>query len=280
MLFRSVSQSRYAVLAGGSCLGLGTHPSFSINLESLEQTFHPDSPAGLYLSKNHLLNFKHEFINPYGVGGFGASTAEFIFSYFSNPKALRNLEDAFKTYLSLYSGREAQKPSGADLVTQLVGGISQIDLSASVPKVEKLNWNFKDLDFLIYSTGLKVKTHEHLAGLDRKICDGLVKPCSEVIEAFKTNDSQLFKAALALWSKNLEQLGLMAPEVSQLKSRLESDIPGILVKPCGALGADVVIVLTSKEQKQSVLTKIQQAKLSGLTFKADSSHLANGPLSI
>lgn len=270
----------YAVLAGGSCLGLGTNPSFSINLHSEKQTFHPDSPAGMYLHKNGLKNFTHEFVNPYGVGGFGASTAEFIFSYFSNPHASKKLEDIFLTYLGLYAERKAQKPSGADLITQLVGGISHVDLSSEIPKSEKLSWNFKDLDFLIYSTGLKVKTHEHLASLDRKICDSLVKPCDEVIAAFKSNDSTNFKSALASWSKKLEQSGLTASEVVQLKARLESQIPGILVKPCGALGADVVVILVPKEQKQSVLAQITALNLNGLTLQADSSHLANGPLSI
>ena len=270
----------YAVLSGGACLGLGTNPSFSIELNFARQIFHPDSPAGLYLKKNNLPNFSHVFNNPYGVGGFGASTAEFIFSYFSNPQASKKLEDVFATYLGLYSERKEQKPSGADLVTQLIGGISHIDLASGVPKVERLAWNFKDLDFLIYSTGLKVKTHEHLAGLDRKICDGLVKPCEEVITAFKTNDSSTFKSALAIWSKKLEQLGLTASEVLDLKSRLESHIPGILVKPCGALGADVIVILVAKEQKQSVLSQIKALNLKGLTFQADSSHLANGPLSI
>lgn len=270
----------YAVLAGGSCLGVATNPSFSINLDSEKQTFHPDSPAGLYLRKTGFKNMTHDFVNPYGAGGFGASTAEFIFSYFSNPQALNKLEDIFTTYLGLYSERQEQKPSGADLVTQLIGGISHIDLSDGIPKVEKLSWSFKDLEFLIYSTGLKVKTHEHLAGLERKICDGLVTPCEEVIAAFKTGDGLVFKSALAGWSKKLEQLGLTASEALELKSHLESQIPGILVKPCGALGADVVIILVAKEQKHSVLEQIKALDLKGLTFRADSSHLANGPLSI
>lgn len=270
----------YAVLAGGSCLGLATHPGFSIVLNFAKQTFHPDSAAGLYLRQNQLHNFSHEFNNPYGVGGFGASTAEFIFSYFSNPQASRKLEDVFVTYLNLYSDRKEQRPSGADLLTQLIGGISHVNLSTGTPKVEKLTWGFSDLDFLIYSTGLKVKTHEHLASLDRKICGDLVAPCEEVIAAFKSGVSASFKEALARWSKKLEQSGLTAPEVLHLKSHLEGRIPGILVKPCGALGADVIVVLVAKEQKQSVLAQISALNMPGLRFQADSSHLANGPLSI
>lgn len=270
----------YAVLSGGSCLGLATSPVFSISLNFAKHTFHPDSPAGLYLRKNQLFNFAHELTNPYGVGGFGASTAEFIFSYFSNPQASRTLADIFSTYLELYRERQEQKPSGADLVTQLVGGISHIDLSAASPKVESLSWHFSDLDFLIFSTGLKVKTHEHLAALDRKLCAGLVAPSNEVITAFKSGVASQFKAALYGWSKNLEQLGLTAPEVLQLKSHLEERISGIQVKPCGALGADVIIILVAKEQKQSVLAQISALKIPGLKFQADSSHLVNGPLSI
>ena len=270
----------YAVLAGGSCLGLGTRPGFSIQPNPNGQKFHPDSPAGLYLQKHKLENFSHDFKNPYGVGGFGASTAEFIFSYYSNAQSSKNVEDIFNSYLDLYSDRKEQKPSGADLLTQLAGGISRIDLSSPVPIVEKLNWNFKDLELLVYSTGLKVKTHEHLAGLDRKVCGSLVKPSQDVVSAFKTNDSRTFTQALSEWSDKLQQLGLAAAEVTELKRHLQSQIPGILVKPCGALGADVIVILCSKVAKQHVLEQIELLDIKGLHFQADSSQLANGPLSI
>lgn len=270
----------YAVLAGGPCLGLGTNPSFSIVPNANGQSFHPESPAGLYLHKKSIENFAHDFINPYGVGGFGASTAEFIFSYYSNPHAIKKLPDVFKNYLELFTDRKEQKPSGADLITQLVGGICHIDLSTAVPTFEKLNWDFTDLDFLIYSTGLKVKTHEHLAELDRSLCVELVEPSHTVIEAFKTNDGPIFTKALSVWSNKLEQMGLTAKPVADLKQNLEQRIPGILVKPCGALGADVIVIICPKAQKKHVLEQIQLLNISGLKFQADSSHLTNGPLSI
>lgn len=270
----------YAVLAGGSCLGLGTSPSFSIIPNANGNPFHPESPAGRYLHKKSIENFAHDFINPYGVGGFGASTAEFIFSYYANPNAVKKISDVFENYLGLYADHKEQKPSGADLITQLIGGISHIDLSTSVPKFEKLSWDFSDLEFLLFSTGLKVKTHEHLAELDRRICDDLVKPSLEVIDAFKTNDGQTFTESLSAWSKKLEHLGLTAKPVVELKQLLEQRIPDILVKPCGALGADVIAILCSKARKKHVLEQIQLLNISGLSFKADSSHLTNGPLSI
>ncbi|AZZ36539.1 hypothetical protein CIK05_06960 [Bdellovibrio sp. qaytius] len=270
----------YAVLAGGSCLGLGTNPSFSILPVVNGQTFHPESPAGLYLHKKSIENFTHEFINPYGVGGFGASTAEFIFSYYSNPHAVKNLHEAFETYLGLFTDRKEQKPSGADLLTQLVGGISHIDLAKQLPVVEKLNWNFTDLEFLIYSTGLKVKTHEHLASLDRNLCHQLVKPSAEVVAAFKSEDSRTFTQALSAWSDKLEQMGLAAKPVTELKRYIEQQIPGVLVKPCGALGADVVVILCSKLAKKHVLEQIELLNIKGLNFQADSQQLTNGPLSI
>lgn len=270
----------YAVLAGGSCLGLATKPQFSISLDPNGQKFHSDSAAGMYLEKNHFENFNHIFTNPYKVGGFGASTAEFIFSYYLNCESLKDLKEIFHTYLDLYMNRKEQRPSGADLLTQLVGGISSIDLSSNEPHVTKLSWNFQDLDFLIFSTGLKVKTHEHLAELDRKICNELVKPSQDIVTAFKTNDSLVFTQALSEWSNKLQHLGLTAPQVVELKNYLQQQIPDILVKPCGALGADVIIILCTKQKKQHVLKQIQSLNIKGLHFQADSSQLVNGPLSI
>lgn len=270
----------YAVLAGGACLGLGTHPGFTILPKVNGQTFHPESPAGIYLHKKSIENFTHEFHNPYGVGGFGASTAEFIFSYYANPNAVKSIPDIFQNYLALFNDRKEQKPSGADLLTQLVGGLTHIDLAQETPFVEKLSWHFKDLEFLIFSTGLKVKTHEHLAELDRSLCDQLVKPSHEVIAAFKTQDSRTFTEALTGWSKKLEQMGLAAKPVVELKTYIEQQIPDVVVKPCGALGADVVVVLCSKVAKKHVLEQIELLNIKGLSFQADSSQLANGPLSI
>lgn len=270
----------YAVLAGGSCLSLATNPCFMISPVSDGILFHPESPAGLYLKKNSLENFAHHFFNPYGTGGFGASTAEFIFSYFSNPLASPHLSDIFTTYLELFSDRKEQQPSGADLVTQLIGGLSHINLANQSPEVERLSWNFNDLEFLVFSTGLKVNTHEHLSSLDRRVCETLVLPSQDMVTAFKSQDSQVFRSSLSEWSNKLEQLGLTAKPVIQLKQYLEQQVSNILVKPCGALGADVIVILCSQTNKAHVLEQIKLLNITGLQFQADSQQLINGPLSI
>lgn len=266
----------YAILAGGECLGLGTSPFFSLTVNDKGSTFHPDSPAGLFLKKNNLTPVKSVFVNPYGGGGFGGSTAEFILSFFAekNPESLQSI---FSEYLNLYSDRVAEKPSGADLVTQLMGNISHIQISDGQVKHRFLPWNFKNLDFLIFSTGLKVKTHEHLARLDRKLCVGLIEPSREVIAAYEANDEAGFKEMLKMWTSALKERHLTASEVLNLKETLETKISGIQVKPCGALGADVVIVLCAKEAKSRVLNEIQSLSLAGLKLRADSSQLADGP---
>lgn len=270
----------YAVLAGGSCVSLATAPCFTVSYSSEGIFFHPNSPAGLYLKENKLENFAHQFFNPYGVGGFGASTAEFIFSYFSNPLASPLVTDVFKTYLELFTNIKDQKPSGADLITQLIGGLSHINLANQCPQVEKLNWNFKDLEFLVFSTGLKVNTHEHLAALDRRVCESLVLPSQDIVTAFKSQDTQVFRSSLSEWSNKLEQMGLTTKPVTQLKQYLEQQVFDILVKPCGALGADVIVILCSQSAKTHVLEQIKLLNITGLKFQADSQQLTNGPLSI
>lgn len=262
----------YAVLVGGEALGLGTQPCFQVSVKNPELTVHPQSAAGLFLKSQHNeLNLNME--NPYGVGGFGLSTAEFIAAWF-NVKKHPNLKDIFETYQMLFAdSRASQKPSGADLITQLLGQVTHFRTEVQNSKSQP--WPFENLSFYLVSTGLKVATHEHLAKLDRTKLEDL-KPLSEkVISLFQKGDADSFLMALSEWSLYLAQKGLLHPNAATLKTKIES-LPLVLqVKPCGALGADVFLVFCLKDDKKDVKNKLQSLNLKVQASEID---LVSGPM--
>ena len=73
----------YSVLHGGPAILLASEPYFSLRLEEKNENknpFHPLSPAGKLWELEPLLKTKsYLFSDPHhGLGGFGASSAEFI----------------------------------------------------------------------------------------------------------------------------------------------------------------------------------------------------------
>jgi len=248
----------YAVLIGGEALGLATRPQFYVE-SNLNQDveYHPQSAVSLFCKK-HNISFSKKIINPYGVGGFGQSTAEFIFAWVEKNKKIsrRDLKSIFQEYLSLFSdvNNQNKRPSGADLVTQALGQVTHF--KTPVEDSTSYTWPFSDLSFFVISTGLKIKTHEHLETLDRRKLV-ILKPLSQkVIQSFlnrnKNDDKYEFIENLRNWSHELEQMSLQHADVLKIKSKLLKNENILLVKPCGALGADVCLVFCDSTKKDLV----------------------------
>ncbi len=238
----------YAVLVGGSALGLATNPSFSLTNKNFE--YHPQSAAALYSDKNNL-KFNQKVKNDYGVGGFGQSTAEFIFAWLKKNTDY-DLVKIFNDYLQLFNNDNLKKirPSGADLVTQVIGKVTYF--CSDIAKSKQMVWPFADLSFYIISTGLKIKTHEHLEKLDRTKLAELIPLSDSVIQSFTEKNKMSFIQNLKKWSAILNQFNLIHSKVLDLKNKLEVNDDILLVKPCGALGADVCLVFFDKQKKESV----------------------------
>lgn len=260
----------YAVLVGGEALGLATGPGFTLSSEKM--SYHPESAVSLFLAETDF--YKVVSTAP---GGFGKSTAEFIFAYLEMFKSAK-LDAILKTYLSLYDQNLSQRPSGADVVIQCLGGISHIHQIKE--QSQKLSWPFIGLGFMLISTGLKIATHEHLKTLNRNAILDLPGLSASVIKAFKNGDQKEFYKHLKLWRKILEDKGLMHPHVLSLMQNLQEKIAqkipsDFIIKQCGAFGADVVIIIFEKNQKEDITNII---KSSGLSIVATENDLMDGAL--
>lgn len=271
----------YSVLMGGSALGIATKPFFEIIYNSAisDRTiadpplvFHPASAAGLYLKK-YSKSIQPPFItikDPYPLGGFGRSTAEYF--AVAIPELLKKestFYDIFAEYKSLHSG------SGADLAFQYFGKICLAD--PSLQFYQTFNWHFENLDFFILSTGLKISTHEHLSEIkNNKKLDSLRDLpvlSNKITRVFSENREFEFLALMKEWCKLLNFHGLTHTHSLEMKAQLESFDSIKLAKPCGALGADVMIIFFAKTHQETVKNHLLQNKFH---IQAHSSDLSAG----
>lgn len=245
----------YAVLLGGSALGLSTDPSFSFEIGAdIQSTVHPDSPAGRYLHKNDRQFVNGQLYDPYRIGGFGRSTAEYWSALL--PDLIQkpaNLSEILDQYKSLHSG------SGVDLAFQYLGEISHVHTAEGI--FERLNWPFGNLNFYIVSTGVKINTHEHISEINMNHLKELPEISSDVVTSFKSGNESQFLNQMNRWTNKLSELGLTHPNSSSLKTRLEYFDEIKLVKPCGALGADVLLVFFDDQFAEIVKNILNQQDL-------------------
>jgi hypothetical protein len=231
------------------------------------------SAVGLFCSQSKL-QFSNQILNPYEVGGFGQSTAEFIFAWIQKNKKFSENQfvDIFNQYLSLYLSNENQKksPSGADLVTQMLGHVTHF--RQPVESSTSYEWPDWDLSFFVISTGIKVLTHDHLENLDRTKISDLKYYSEPVIQSFINKNSLEFIKHLSLWSAELEKLSLQHVDVLKIKAQLQTNHKIILVKPCGALGADVCLVFCKPSDKLEVRTVLNGQNYRVQATESDLSH--------
>ncbi len=267
----------YSVLVGGEALGLATNPCFRISYDA-DQTqkmeLHHHSPASRYLTK-HQLDFNIYFEDPYKTqnikGGFGKSTAEYFAvilpDLLKEKKTIQQIRDE---YLDFFSN-EKIKPSGIDLIFQYLGGIAWADSKNQIYK--NFDWPFPDLDFFIISTGIKIATHDHLKNLNLELIKDLPRFSNKVIESFKKNDQQNFLNSLKEWSNILNKNNLTHENALNIQADLQEIKNVLTVKPCGALGADVMIVFFYRAHKNDILNEL---KIKKINIQASVDDLAEG----
>lgn len=223
-------------------------------------------------------DFNFRIQSKLNLGGFGKSTAEFISAWIfkNNIKNLddlrsTNLQKIFSDYLNLYVETESMKPSGADLVCMLLGKVAYF--KKSVVESEALNWSFKNLDFAIISTGLKVNTHEHLNNLNKTVIEDLPLKSQIVVNSYLDNNEQLFINSLSEWSNLLYSKKLQNEDVWIQKGSIEKNKKILLAKPNGALGADTMTILFERLNKEAVIDDLKSANY---TICATSENLSEG----
>lgn len=251
----------YLAMHGGPSLVLATEPRFKLEIEENVVTSaapffaHADSPAGKYFVRNSdLKNFGFKFIDPYhGRGGFGASTAQFLLlfawnrvrdSILNGSLSYFDIAELLAEYKSCAYNHVGLEPSGADLVAQYKGSFCFFEKSSG--RISISNWPFQDLDLVLFYTGTKLATHNHLASLNDFDSSGLRHAFQAVDLAFCSNQQEDFVAAILQYRLQLQALGFEATSTTELLKKYLQH-PGVVGgKGCGAMGSDVILLLVNR----------------------------------
>lgn len=257
----------YGVLLGGQALVLTHEPRFQLNIShskeksSFPKWLHKESPAGkLYLeNRSFAEDFQIEFFDPHsGGGGFGASGAQFLMLYYFFRKLKNHTEELMSgVLLKDFKRFDSSSSSGSDVLAQFIGRTANLDL-AYPQNSSALFWPFKDLNLLIVPTGKKLPTHEHLENLDLSRFEVFKDLSSRIIESFESGEKEEFLNRLRDFTGELRFKNLIAEHSLQLMDQL-TQISGVeLVKPCGALGSDTLLLLIEKGQTSAVEAQLNE----------------------
>lgn len=254
----------YAAIEGKPAILLNTNPCFEI--QQCNQPgllgIHPNSPIARWWVDKNFVDFGFQWVDPYqGLGGLGASSAQFA-GIFAAWHQLQSVEYSLSTLLNDYFyyawNQQGLRPSGYDVIAQTLRECVYIDKSQAC--YTPLTWPFKDLAFVLLHTGQKLATHEHLqaATLPGQI-DELVSIVQKGKRALEHAHSPWMIEAVNEYHHALCKQNKIA-EHSLMHLELLSRHPDVLAaKGCGAMGADVLLLLVS-QVKLKAFTEQLRAK--------------------
>lgn len=250
----------YAAVAEASALLLTTAPYFEVTLTEHEllEGIHRDSPGGLWWQQQPHHGKGLSWHDPYqGRGGLGASSAQFIGSYLAscfmhnNTPSLANMLQAY--YQCAWNGT-GLRPSGYDLIAQTQYGCVYINRQHN--QIQTYSWPFKDLSFVLVHTGVKLATHHHLEETALPPIEKLSAIVDKAKEAFDKANSNLLIQCINDYHIQLKQHHLVAQHSLELIDEYFSYPEVQAIKGCGALGADILLIITYASDSSSLKKKL------------------------
>lgn len=242
----------YAALEGGSAIILTTTPLFNVELtrEGAGQGIHPHSPAGKLWADDSQSSDELLWSDPYqGLGGVGASSAQFIGAYLAQcylSKKEPDTRSLLKAYYYYAWDGEGVRPSGYDILAQTQSECVYINRQRK--EIAGFDWLFKDLSFLLLRSGKKLATHEHLQTLDLgRDCLELSFVADQARVAFETVDSRLLIDSINTYQHQLSRLNLTADHSLEKMEQLKANKNLLAIKGCGAMGADILLLIFPRE---------------------------------
>ncbi len=221
------------------------------------QVCHPSSPAGQWLMLHPKVMSFYDIHSkdPYcGKGGFGFSSAQFGFVYLLSQMiegytpSKENLLPMWKKYRSLKF--DGLTPSGADLVSQWVGGVCLF--SPDPFSVRSVHWPFKELDFFLIHTGGKLDTWKHLSTMSKRRFSRLSGLAEKAVIYMDHSDKEGFISTVDEYALCLEKEGLVGEKTLRFLKRMRRIKCVITAKGCGAMGSEVVVLFFDSKNKETV----------------------------
>lgn len=260
---KSFLAGEYLAMKGGPSLLFASKPRFEMHTKKgsgKAEGLHPDSPAGKLIAANQdfFSQYDLKFVDPHeGRGGWGASTAQFLAAFVFNEwrescelETLKSLSISrlLESYWKYAWNGQGYRPSGADLVVQYKGSLTFFERNTG--HVGVYGWTFPDIDFALIPTGKKLPTHEHLKTLTEFDASQIEAALTKIRASLVSADSKEFVAGIQANAKALAALGFVAPHTVEFCKELSQKQGVLAVKGCGALGADVVMVVFDKNHRE------------------------------
>jgi mevalonate kinase len=252
----------YAAIAERAAILITTSPYFEVTLTEQKglDGIHPDSPGGLWWNKQRS-NQGLSWHDPYqGCGGLGASSAQFVGSYLAScllKNTAPSLENMLKAYYQCAWNGKGLRPSGYDLLAQIHSGC--IYINRLKDQIHPYSWPFTDLSFFLIHTGTKLATHHHLQETTLPL---QLEPLSIIVDkaktAFEQGNSALLIQCINDYHAQLEQHHLVTPPSLELINEFRSYPEVLAIKGCGALGADILLILTRPQASTTLKNKLAQ----------------------
>ncbi|MBS0358964.1 MAG: hypothetical protein JSS53_06835 [Proteobacteria bacterium] len=244
----------YIALEGYPALILNTEPRFKLIVDQTKpypiSSIYPESPAGKLIHDHQslLAHMSLEFRDPHqGKGGFGASSAQFLMVYAllqhlkKKPLEHEHCSELLTCYQSYAWNGVGLKPSGADLISQWFGKVTLFNHQEK--QIQAHDWPFENITFCLLHTGQKLPTHNHLKQLKQIPTQALLPWMQKIQESFLQKDAFQFILGIQGYGDTLQKETLVAETTLPLLRLLQQHEAVLASKGCGALGADVILVL-------------------------------------
>ena len=280
----------YLVLSQGSALLANTTPRFYLRVDATKKGtikgIHPESPAGQWLRQHRIYIEEMDltFRDPHnGLGGFGASSAQYLLAHLvtyilkNQQSVIKNteidlsrfqVEQVWRAYRQAETvSEEGLRPSGADVVSQSLGGLCNF---RSEPfSAQSYKWPYEDYGMYLAHTGQKLPTHEHLRGLKKVDVTELSEIFSRALDMMMVKDPGAFFESVNDYYAELLELGLVSESTQVTVASLMSQPFVSAAKGCGAMGHDVVVAFARTEYKEKVLNIFRELGLRYMACEQD-----------
>ncbi len=255
----------YNILNGGDSILITSKPYFKFHLEKLSkaqqliQPFHKNSPSARFIldNLNTFKDYSISFNNQHNsYGGFGASGAQFLGCYLAKQFLINgklSIHDIcpntlLKTFWKYCS--EQVQPSGGDIISQLYGPITLFN-SHNV-NIQTMEWKFAELGFYLIPTHHKLPTHQHLENLNICFDKDFDQTVKNVRIAINDQNCRNFIEQVNIFNNMLLSKKLVTENTIKLLKLTKKCSAILTAKGCGALGADVILIIFNKLDQKTV----------------------------
>lgn len=264
----------YVAIDGGPAIVLTTTPCFELRLSNAPglHGIHQDSPAGLWWRNHGSAHVGLEWDDPYhGLGGMGASSAQFLGAY-QTTLSLQNKtskkQDLLEAYWQCAWNGQGLRPSGYDVLAQSGHGCVYINQQKN--RYQSFAWTFQHIGFILLHTEKKLPTHQHLQSkqLPHDITH-LATTVDLAVEAFEQADHLQLMTAINTYHQQLLSMNLVAEHSLRCIESLKESKDILAIKGCGAMGADVILIVVPIEKMSCLTQQLAQQRWNILATSAD-----------